>query len=67
MPNVDGFGVLEALQGKNIPYPIIAFSTINQRGIILKVIQLGVKSYLVKPLRPEDIFIKALEIFRANC
>jgi len=66
MPNVDGFEVLEALQGKNIPYPIIAFSTINQRETMIRVIQLGVKSYLVKPLRPEDIFTKALEILKAN-
>jgi CheY-like chemotaxis protein len=66
MPNVDGFELLEALQDKDIPYPIIAFSTLTQRETMIKVIQLGVKSYLVKPLRPEDIFTKALEILKAN-
>jgi len=66
MPNVDGFEVLKALQNKNIPYPIIVFSTINQRETMIDVIQMGVKSYLVKPLRPEDIFTKAIEILKAS-
>ena len=66
MPNVDGFGVLEALQSRNILYPIIVLSSVNQRETMIKAIQMGVKSYLIKPLRAENIFTKAIEILKAN-
>jgi CheY-like chemotaxis protein len=66
MPKVDGFGVLKALQGKNIPYPVIVLSSINQRDTMVKAIQMGVKSYLVKPLKPEDVFNKSIEILKVN-
>ena len=66
MPKVDGFGVLKALQARDIKYPIIVLSAISQRDTMIKAIQMGVKSYLIKPLKPEDIFKKSLEILRAN-
>jgi CheY-like chemotaxis protein len=66
MPNVDGFEVLKALQSRDIPYPIIVLSAINQRETMIKAVQMGVKSYLVKPLRSEDILIKAIEILKTN-
>jgi DNA-binding response OmpR family regulator len=66
MPNVDGFEVLEALQAKEISYPIIVLSSVNQRETMIKAIQMGVKSYLIKPLRAQHIFTKAIEILKAN-
>jgi len=66
MPGVDGFEVLKALQARDIPYPVIILSAINQRDTMIKAIQMGVKSYLIKPLRSEDIFTKAIEILKAN-
>ena len=33
---------------------------------VLKAFQRGVKSYLVKPLKPEQILRKSLEILKAN-
>jgi len=66
MPNVDGFGVLNALRTKDIHYPIIILSSINQRETMIKAIQMGVKSYLIKPLSAKDIFTKAIEILKAN-
>ena len=66
MPKVDGFEVLQALQARSVSYPIIVLSAVNQRETIIKAIQMGVKSYLVKPLRSEDIFMKSIEILKAN-
>ncbi|MCL2070219.1 MAG: response regulator [Treponema sp.] len=66
MPNVNGFQVLKALQARDIRYPVIVLSSINQQEAIIKAIQMGVKSYLVKPLKPEDIFYKSIEILKAN-
>jgi DNA-binding response OmpR family regulator len=66
MPKADGFEVLRALQARDIRYPVIVLSAITQRETVIKAFQMGIKSYLVKPLKPADIFKKSLEILRAN-
>ena len=66
MPNVNGFEVLKALQSRKIQYPIIVLSSITQREAIIKVIQMGVRSYLTKPINPDDVFRKSIEILKAN-
>ena len=66
LPRVDGFAVLQALQARNISYPIIVLSAVSQRETMIRAIQMGVKSYLIKPLKSEDIFRKAVEILKAN-
>jgi len=66
MPKIDGFGVLKALQVRNIQYPVIVLTSVNQREAMIKAIQMGVRSYLIKPLKPEDIFMKSIEILKAN-
>jgi DNA-binding response OmpR family regulator len=66
MPRVNGFEVLKAIQARDIRYPIIVLSAISQRDAMLKAIQMGIKSYLIKPLKPEDIFMKSIEILKAN-
>ena len=66
MPKTDGIQVLKTLQTMNIKYPVIALSAVVQRETMIKAFQMGVKSYLVKPLKPEDIFKKSIEILKAN-
>ena len=66
MPKLNGFEVLKNLQSRNIKYPVIALSAILQREIMIKAVQMGVKSYLAKPLKPEDLFKKSIEILKAN-
>ena len=66
MPKIDGFEVLKALQSRNIRYPVIVLSAVIQRETVIRAFQMGIKSYLVKPLKPEDIFKKSLEILKAN-
>jgi len=66
MPKTDGFQVLIALQARFIGYPVIVLSANLQRDTMVRAISMGVKSYLIKPLKPEDIFRKSVEILKAN-
>lgn len=52
MPHLDGFGVLEALNGLELKtYPrVIMTSAVGQDTIIQKAISLGAQYYLVKPI-----------------
>jgi DNA-binding NtrC family response regulator len=64
MPKMDGFNVLEEMRGRRIDLPVIVLSAVTSRDAIVKTFQAGVKSYLVKPLKPETILKKAVEILK---
>jgi DNA-binding response OmpR family regulator len=66
MPKVDGFAVLRKLQSWNIKPTVIVLSAMSKREAVIEAFQMGVKSYLIKPLKPEDIFKKSLEIMKPN-
>jgi DNA-binding response OmpR family regulator len=66
MPHVGGFSVLKALQANRVEQPVIVLSAVSQRESVIRAFRMGVKSYLIKPLKPDDIFRKSLEILRAN-
>lgn len=66
MPEVDGFAVLSELHAQDLEMPIIVLSAITQREAVVRAFQAGVKSYLVKPLKPDQILKKTLEILKAN-
>ena len=66
MPRTDGFEVLKELQIRDTRYPVIVLSANLQRETMIRAIQMGVKSYLVKPLKPEDILRKSIEILKTS-
>jgi DNA-binding response OmpR family regulator/ribosomal protein S8 len=66
IPGADGFEVLKVMQTRDIRYPVIVLSSIAQRETMIRAIQMGVKSYLIKPLKPDDIYRKSMEILKAN-
>jgi DNA-binding response OmpR family regulator len=66
MPKMDGFAVLRELKEKNLSMPVIVLSAVNQRETVIRAFQMGVKSYIAKPLKPEDLFKKSVEILRVN-
>jgi DNA-binding response OmpR family regulator len=66
MPDVDGFTVLQQLQNNNYQTPVIVLSSMNKQELVIKAFQMGVKSYLFKPVNPEDVFKKTLEILKPN-
>lgn len=66
MPDIDGFAVLQQLHASNYEPPVIILSALNKQEMVIKAFQMGVKSYLFKPLNPEDVFKKTLEILKPN-
>ncbi len=66
MPRKDGFSVLNELRGQSDSPPVIVLSAVSQRDAVIKAMQLGVKSYLIKPLKPENVLRKAVEVLGSN-
>ena len=62
----DGFQILTTLNRKSLNIPVIVISTITNRDIMLRAYKMGIKSYLVKPIKPEDIQRKAMEIYQTQ-
>lgn len=66
MPGLDGFAVLQRLNAESIELPIIILSAVSQKEAVIRAFQAGVRSYLIKPLKPDQILKKTLEILKAN-
>ncbi len=66
MPEVDGFQVLEYLKKHSRMLPIIVFSALSRKETIQKAVSYGIKSYIVKPLVPEKLQKKALEVLSST-
>lgn len=66
MPELNGFQVLEYLKKQNKKLPIIVLSALSQKETIIKTISLGVMSYMTKPLNPEGLQKKAVEILSST-
>ncbi len=66
MPEMNGFQVLQYLKEKNIALPIIVLSALSKKETVMKAISMGVKSYLIKPLKPQEIVKKTTEILKTN-
>lgn len=66
MPEVNGFEVLRNMRALGNETPVIILSAVSQREAVIKAFQEGVKSYLIKPLKPEHIVKKTAEVLRAN-
>lgn len=66
MPGMDGFQVLKRLHSEDIDLPVIILSAVSQREAVIKAFQAGVRSYLIKPLKPDQILKKTLELVKAN-
>jgi len=66
MPKADGFAVLREMNEKKITTPVIIFSVVNQRDTVIRAFQMGIKSYIAKPIDSVGILKKTLEILRVN-
>ena len=66
MPVMDGFAVLEYLKEHEPQLPVIVLSALSQKETVIKAIGYGIKSYLTKPVKPEGILMKTVEILRTN-
>ena len=66
MPEVTGLDLLKYLIDQHIDLPVIVYSNVVQREVIMQTVKLGASSYLVKPQPAEVIVQKALEIINAK-
>jgi DNA-binding response OmpR family regulator len=66
MPVMDGFGVLTYMKKAQSAVPVIIFSSLSEKETVVRAMGFGIKSYLAKPLTPDDIYRKAAEILKTN-
>ena len=66
MPGISGFDILTNLHTKRYPTPVIVYSNPTQREAVIQALSLGAKSYLIKPLKPEAIIQKAIEVLHSK-
>ena len=66
MPGMDGFAVLNHLNGKSIKTPVIIISSITERETVLRVFGQGIKSYVTKPFQTDVIIRKIIEILKPS-
>jgi len=62
MPEMDGFEVMEFLKERSLNIPTIILSALSRKESVLKAKELGVNTYLIKPLKPEGIIEKVLDV-----
>ena len=62
MPRVNGFEVLDKLKEQGFTCPIIVLSALSRRETVLKAMSYGIRSYITKPLKPDDLLRKTYEI-----
>jgi len=66
MPEMNGFEVLEYLKANDIKLPVIVLSAMTRKESVIKAMSYGVKQYMIKPIKPDDILNKATEILNMN-
>lgn len=66
MSGLSGFDILISMHNKKYPSPIIIYSNPTSRESVMQALKLGARSYLIKPLRPELILQKALEVMKTK-
>jgi DNA-binding response OmpR family regulator len=62
MPQVNGFQVLQYLKSKKNDVPVIVFSALSKKETIVKAVGMGIRTYLIKPLKPAQLMMKAQEL-----
>ncbi len=66
MPGLSGFDILKTLHSKQYKTPIIIYSNATSKESVVQALSLGAKSYLVKPLKPEALLQKAIEVLHSR-
>jgi len=66
MPKIDGFHVLSKLARADAAPPVIVLSAVNERESVIRAVKLGVRSYMIKPLKPDVLLQKAADVLGSN-
>jgi DNA-binding response OmpR family regulator len=62
MPKMNGLEVIREIATNGIKQKFVLLATSHQREVAFEMFRQGVRDYLIKPLRPGDIFKKFLEV-----
>ena len=60
------FVVIDLKQYKQYFSPTIVYSSEKSREAVMQALSLGARTYLVKPLKPEVLLQKAIEVLRSK-
>ena len=66
MPVMNGFQVLAEMKKRKIDIPVVVFSALSQKETVIKAMQAGVRSYMIKPIKPEKLVKKTAELLRGE-
>ncbi len=66
MPGMTGFDVLGHLKDRGKTIPVIILSALSRKETVEKAMGFGVRSYLIKPLKPGDILRKTQEVLASQ-
>ena len=66
MPEITGLDILRFLVEKRIDLPVIVYSNVIQKEVIMQALKLGAGSYLINPQPAQVIVQKVLEIINAR-
>ena len=66
MPGLSGYDILKTLYNKQYKSPVIVYSNATSRDSVVQALSLGAKSYLIKPLKPEMLLQKAVEVLHSR-
>jgi CheY-like chemotaxis protein len=61
MPNMNGFEVMEKLRSLGHEVPIIILSALSRRETVLRAMSYGIRSYMTKPIKPDEVLKKTIE------
>lgn len=64
MPGMDGFEVMKRLNAAGARFPVVMVSALGRKEAVVKARQLGVRSYMIKPVEPAALYRKTVEILR---
>ena len=64
--DIPGFNVLMNLRSKQYSSPVIVYSQVSKKEIVVQALSLGAKAYLVKPLGAEEIIAKSIEVINVT-
>lgn len=66
MPRMNGVEVLRELRKRELTVPVVIMSALTKRETVIGAMKLGVKSYMIKPLKPQAIRMKVAEVLQRN-
>ncbi|WP_147615485.1 response regulator [Treponema pectinovorum] len=66
MPGISGYDILKTLRFHQINTPVLIYSQVMQREAIIQALNLGARTYLIKPQKPDVIIRKSLEIINGR-